>query len=93
LCEGNLKRTWLREYDALTPQPNDLIVQSWDTAMKSTKGSNYSVCLTFLVRNNNQYFLWDVLRNKLEFPDLVAAAKSQAQKFKPKAILIEDQTR
>ena len=90
---GNLlKRTWLREYDALAPQPGDIIVQSWDTAMKSTKGSNYSVCLTFVVRNGNQYFLWDVLRQKLEFPALVAAAKSQAQKFKPKAILIEDQT-
>ncbi len=90
---GNLlKRTWLREYNTLTPHPNDLIVQSWDTAMKSTKGSNYSVCLTFVVRNSNQYFLWDVLRQKLEFPALVAAAKSQAQKFKPKAILIEDQT-
>jgi predicted phage terminase large subunit-like protein len=60
--------------------------------MKSTKGSNYSVCLTFVVRNSNQYFLWDVLRQKLEFPALVAAAKSQAQKFKPKSILIEDQT-
>src|SRR5262249_18828254 len=77
---GNLlKRTWLREYDALAPQPDDIIVQSCDTAMKSTKGSNYSVCLTFVVRNNNQYFLKDVLRQKLEFPDLVAAAKSQAQ--------------
>jgi predicted phage terminase large subunit-like protein len=90
---GNmLKRDWLKFVD-LPPvrQAGDQIVQSWDTAIKATATSNYSACLTFLIRNNNEYHLMDVWRGKVEFPDLCMAVKSQASKHKPNAILIEEQ--
>jgi predicted phage terminase large subunit-like protein len=90
---GNmLKRDWLKWYE-LSPvrQPGDQIVQSWDTAVKVTATSDYSVCLTFLVRNNNEYYLIDVWRMKVDFPDLCKAVSSQISKTKPNAILIEEQ--
>jgi predicted phage terminase large subunit-like protein len=90
---GNmLKLEWLKWYD-LAPirQPRDEVVQSWDTAVKVTATSSYSVCLTFLVRNNNEYYLLNIWRKRVEFPDLVEAVRSQAAKYNPTAILIEEQ--
>lgn len=89
---GNmLKPEWLLEYD-LPPvrQSGDFIVQSWDTAMKVSETSNYSVCMTFLVRNSNEYYLLDVFREKLEFPELRSQVRTHALKFKADAVLIED---
>jgi predicted phage terminase large subunit-like protein len=90
---GNmLKVEWLKWYDAAPArQPRDQVVQSWDTAVKVTAISSYSVCLTFLVRNNNEYYLLDLWRKRVEFPDLVEAVRSQAAKHNPAAILIEEQ--
>ncbi|MBV6486861.1 MAG: hypothetical protein GHHEDOFH_00798 [Pseudorhodoplanes sp.] len=89
---GNLlKRSWLQIYEmAPVKQPGDQVVQSWDTAMKATDTSDYSVCLTFLVRNKNQYYLTDLYRDRPEFPELTKLVMSQAQRAKADAILIED---
>jgi predicted phage terminase large subunit-like protein len=89
---GNiLKRAWFRSCDvAPIRQAGDRIVQSWDTAMKATDTCDYSVCLTFLVRNNNQYYLLDVYRERVEFPDLVKQVNANARKFGADTILIED---
>jgi predicted phage terminase large subunit-like protein len=89
---GNmLKREWLGTYD-LTPikQEGDQIVQSWDTAMKATETSNYSVCLTFLVRNRNEYYLLDAYRKRPEFPELAKFVLAHATEWRADAILIED---
>lgn len=91
---GNLlKRDWLK-WTELRPvrQHSDQIVQSWDTAVKVTTTSDYSVCLTFLVRNNNEYYLIDTWRRKVAFPDLCNEVANQAAKHRPNAILIEDQS-
>jgi hypothetical protein len=50
---GNMiYRDWLKYYDPpLARQAGDQIVQSWDTAMKAGPTNDYSVCLTFLIRN------------------------------------------
>ena len=91
---GNLlKLDWLK-WCELPPvrQPGDQIVLSLDTAVKVTATSNYSVCLIFLVRNNNEYYLIDVWREKVEFPELCAAVASLATKYTPNVILIEDQS-
>src|SRR5262249_51158427 len=89
---GNmLKRDWL-QYCADFPAVHgaDEIVQSWDTASKATSSSDYSVCLTFQVHNKNKYYLIDVFREQLEFPQLVKQVTAHARKFRAKAILIED---
>jgi predicted phage terminase large subunit-like protein len=89
---GNLlKRDWLLTFEVPPhKQPGDRIVQSWDTAMKASDTSDYSVCLTFLVRNNNRYHLLDVARERLEFPELVKRVLAHARSFQAGAILIED---
>jgi len=88
---GNmLRREWLRYCELVpTQQPEDQIIQSWDTAMKATPTSNYSAGLTFLVRNN-QYYLIDVFHERVDFPDLCAAVQAHAHKHQPNAILIEE---
>lgn len=90
---GNmLKRDWLKWCESRpVRQPGDQIVQSWDTAIKVKATSDYSVCLTFLVRNNNEYYLIDVWRRKVDFPELCTAAASLSAQYKPNAILIEEQ--
>lgn len=89
---GNmLKSEWLREYERVpAPQSDDQIVQSWDTAMKATETSDYSVCLTFRICNKNQYYLIDVYRGRPEFPELAKVVCRHAQLFQARAILIED---
>ena len=90
---GNLlKLDWLK-WCELPPDrlTGDEVVQSWDTAVKVTATSDFSVCLTFLVRNNNQYYLIDAWRKKVEFFELCATVRNLAIKYTPNAILIEDQ--
>jgi predicted phage terminase large subunit-like protein len=89
--EGALiKRGWLRTYASRPAwQPGDRIVQSWDTASKADKTSDYSVCTTWLVRKN-EYYLLDVLRVRLEYPDLRRKILSHAKAHGAKTILIED---
>ena len=90
---GNmLKPDWLK-WCELPPvrQSSDQIVLTLDTAVKVTANSDYSACLVFLVRNNNEYYLIDVWRKKVEFPELCMAVKNLVVKHKPNAILIEDQ--
>jgi predicted phage terminase large subunit-like protein len=91
-AEGNmLKRSWLREYQrAPFAESSDQIVQSWDTALTANETSKFSVCLTFRVRNKNEYYLIDVFREKCEFPELKTHVIRLASVHRPDAILIED---
>jgi predicted phage terminase large subunit-like protein len=64
-------------------------VQSWDTANTSGEFSDYSVCTTWGVLNG-QYYLLDVFRRRLQYPDLRRAVKELASQHSPNAIVIED---
>jgi predicted phage terminase large subunit-like protein len=89
---GNiLQRDWLRWYDAEPiPQSGDQMVQSWDTAMKAGSNNDYSVCLTFRIRNKNEYFLIDVFRKRIEFYDLLKDVLPHAQRFQASTVLVEE---
>jgi len=54
-------------------------VQSWDTANKATELSDYSVCTTWGV-DYKHYYLIDVVRRKLNYPDLKRAVIEEAKK-------------
>lgn len=88
---GNLiKRHWLLRYDALpTRAEGDRIVQSWDLGMTVGENANHSVCTTWLI-HKKQYFLIDVIRKRMEFPDLKREVVRQARKHAAKVVLIED---
>jgi predicted phage terminase large subunit-like protein len=69
--EGNLiKWQWFRFYDEPPKRTAlDRIVVSWDTAMSGKELANYSVCVVLQIRNETVWVL-DVVRERLEYPDL-----------------------
>jgi predicted phage terminase large subunit-like protein len=85
-----IKTGWLRYYEpGEQPAKYSQIVQSWDTANKSTELSDYSVGTTWGVLYR-KYYLLDVFRKKLNYPDLRRAILEQARKYNAKNIVIED---
>jgi len=85
-----VKREWLRFYEP-GEQPSNFsrIVQSWDTANKAGELNDFSVCTTWGV-DDKYFYLLDVFRKKLTFPDLKRAVVVQAQRFAARTIIIED---
>lgn len=85
-----IKRAWLRDYIRLPERrPGDRVVQSWDTGTKSGPTNDYSVCTTWLIRGKD-YYLLDVYRNRLEYPELRRKVLSLAAEYKSDVVLIED---
>jgi predicted phage terminase large subunit-like protein len=64
-------------------------VQSWDTAFKKNEENDYSVCTTWKVADNG-YYLIDLWRGRVEFPELKRKAIELNERFRPNEILIED---
>ncbi|GGJ17389.1 phage terminase large subunit [Neoroseomonas lacus] len=71
------------------PEEFEQIVQSWDVASKVGGRNDWSVCTTWGIRGR-KYYLLHVLRERMEFPDLLHRAKELAQRFSAHRILIED---
>ncbi len=90
-AEGEMiKWSGFQFYDVRPPpEPVDEIVQSWDTACKAEQLSDYSVCETFVVRGN-QYYLVDVLRQKLDYPALKQKVIAHARHHQAGSVIIED---
>jgi predicted phage terminase large subunit-like protein len=86
---GMIKMAWFRRYRPGDLPPFDRIVQSWDTANKPAELSDYSVCTTWGLKGSNFYLL-NVFRKKLSYPELKRAVVEQAALFGPQVILIED---
>lgn len=87
---GMIKWDWFRLYDeAPTMEPNDRIIQSWDTASKAEEIHDYSVCTTWLEQGNS-YYLVDVFRDRLEYPDLKRSVVEEARRHDAGVVLIED---
>jgi predicted phage terminase large subunit-like protein len=87
---GLIKREWLRYY-----APNDLpetfgyLLQSWDTANKDTELNDYSVGTTWGIHDGN-FYLIDLYRKRMSFPQLKRAVKDFFEKHSPNKLLIED---
>jgi predicted phage terminase large subunit-like protein len=87
---GMVKEAWFRRYRPEDlPSSFDQVIQSWDTASKPTELADYSVCTTWGLKGPNFYLL-NVLRKKLPYPDLKRAVIEQNSLLNPTAILIED---
>jgi predicted phage terminase large subunit-like protein len=89
--EGNLiRREWFRYYDRLPERaPPGRIVQSWDIAMMTGEVNDYSVCTTWRMIKKD-YYLIDVFRTRLQYPDLRRKVIALAAKHDARTILIED---
>ena len=89
--EGNMVKTeWLASYrPEERPREFVCILQSWDTANKVGELNDYSVCTTW-GEYDKRYYLLDVFRARLNYPELKQAAKRQAELHHPTIISIED---
>jgi predicted phage terminase large subunit-like protein len=87
---GMVKPAWFRRYlpDEL-PAAFERLVQSWDTANKASELSDFSVCTSWGIKGKNLYLL-DVLRRRLEYPELKRAVRDEYARRKPDVVLIED---
>ena len=88
--EGNLiKRKWFKRYKTPPERSADLrIVQSWDMATTTRQTSDYSVCTTWAMRERT-YYLLDVWRDRLEYPDLKRKVIALQELHSADAVLIE----
>jgi predicted phage terminase large subunit-like protein len=88
--EGNLvKREWLKYYEhPPTGKDAEMTVQSWDIAGTTTDNSDWSVCTTWTVKDR-KYYLIDVKRERLEFPNLRRRIIALQAEFTATAVLIE----
>jgi len=65
------------------------IIQSWDTAFKKNEENDFSVCTTWII-TNRAYYLIDLFRDRIEFPDLKRKVKELYDKYLPNSVWIED---
>jgi predicted phage terminase large subunit-like protein len=88
--DGNLIRWDKVQFYDEAPDPKRLfyIVQSWDVAVTATPQSDWSVCTTWGYTPGTWYLL-DLLRVRMEYPDLLARARVLRKEWKPDLVLIE----
>jgi predicted phage terminase large subunit-like protein len=87
---GMVKWRWFRTYGrAPDRQPGDQVIQSWDTANKAGERNDYSVCTTWLLRDE-AFYLLDLHRERLEFPALKRRVAALRRQHGADAVLIED---
>jgi predicted phage terminase large subunit-like protein len=87
--EGNLVRfEWLHRYEE-RPARFSRIVQSWDTANKSTEFADFSVCTTWGVLDK-YFYLLDVYRERLNFPELKRKVLELQRRHNAMTVVIED---
>jgi len=88
VAEGQIfKREWWRYY---REAPQFLrTIQSWDTAFKDKTQNDYSVC-TVWGEANNGYYLLNVWRARVEFPELKRSAIAIYERDKPDVAIVED---
>jgi predicted phage terminase large subunit-like protein len=88
-AEGNvIKREWLRYYDA-APEDFDVVLASWDTASTLEETSDYSVGTLWGLKGN-EFYLLDVIRDRLEVPDLRRRIEAVHREHRANATIIED---
>lgn len=85
-----LRWEWFGTYDFDKPRNcYQLVVQSWDTGTSASPRSDFSVCTTWGFGDQSWYLL-DVWRGKLDYPELKAKTIELTQKWNPDRVLIED---
>ena len=86
--EGNvIKIAWLRPYDTVPPGGQRIL--SIDTASKAGLRNDYSVAMLWRV-NENRFYLENVWRRRIEFPELLQLTVDLARSYAVDTILIED---
>lgn len=89
--ESIIKREWWKYFaeNELLIKKNYGLYQSWDTAFKTNEENDYSVCTTWQISDDG-YYLIELWRDRVEFPELKKAVQQIYDKYKPREVLIED---
>lgn len=79
---GMIKQEWMKYYQAL-PSRLDKIILSWDTAAKAMENNAYSACAVVGIGNENgqKYYLIEVFRGRLNFPELTKKVQEISDKY------------
>ncbi|MDR2078065.1 MAG: phage terminase large subunit [Rickettsiales bacterium] len=84
---GMLREEWLHEFTE--DRKFGGIYLSFDTAIKSGTNNDPTVC-TVWGEQENKYYLLDVFRKWLEYPELKRSSIELLNRWKPNYVLIED---
>lgn len=88
-----IKRDHIKWWPHDDPPSVDFIVQAFDTAMTTKERSDYSVCQTWGVWQNedgvDNVILLNRVKGKWEFPELKKMALQQAKDWTPDSIIVE----
>ena len=89
-AEGNIfKREWWQYYDKL-PEHIQLVGISVDATFKDSDTSDF-VAIEVWGKLNNDYYLIDLIKKRMDFPETLKAIRYMADKYPNKhSILIED---
>jgi predicted phage terminase large subunit-like protein len=86
-----IQRSWVRRYTELPPtSAGRFVVQSWDTAAKGGPENDWSVCSTWLITNDCQFYLLYVWRARVDYPTLKAKVEELAKQWGAHQVLIEE---
>ena len=89
--KGVIDSSWWKYYERANVLEKRIsaITQSWDTGFKDGEGNDYSVCTTWKIADDG-YYLIDMWRGRVEFPELKKQSIRLYELFRPNEILIED---
>jgi predicted phage terminase large subunit-like protein len=86
-----IKRHWIKRYVELPSQRDrSLILQSWDTASKGGPENDFSVCTTWFISRTGRWYLIDVWRKRVDYPELKTAVRNLASEHAANRVLVED---
>jgi predicted phage terminase large subunit-like protein len=88
---ATIKRHWIKRFVELPVQrERSLILQSWDTASKGGPENDFSVCTTWFISRDRRWYLIDVWRKRVDYPELKAAVRILASRYAANRVLVED---
>jgi predicted phage terminase large subunit-like protein len=85
--ESIIKLEWFQRYDSVPHNPQR-VVFSLDTAYQPEKHNDPNVCMVFYVYKN-AYYIVDIWREQVIYPDLKRKLAIMIDKYNPSEILIE----
>jgi len=89
-----IKRDWIKWWTKDDPPKIDFMVQAFDTALTTKERSDFSVCHTWGVWENEadgtqNVILLNKVKGKYEFPELKAMAHEQYKVWEPDSVIVE----
>ena len=86
---GTFKAAWWKYYNPAALPHFNRIIHSWDTGFKANQKNDYSVG-TIWGETQTGFYLLDLFRGQVEYPDLKKMITAMAEKWRPNGVLIED---